>query len=152
MARELGHTLELPVIHLDREYWRPGWTEPSSHEFERTVSELAQGDEWVMDGNYSRTLHLRLPRAEAAVLLDPPTGQCIWGVVERRVLRRWRDRPDLPEGCDDHFPDLQFLRYIATYKWRSRPKVLRSVRDAPHVRFYHLTSRRQARAFVAGLS
>ena len=152
LARELSEVLRIPVIHLDRSYWKPGWIEPSSEEFERTVSELVQREEWIMDGNYWRTLHLRLPRAEAAILLDPPTVQCLWGVLERSALRRWRTRPDLPEGCEESFPDLQFIRYVASYKRRSRPKVLGSLKDAPHVRFYHFSSRRQVRAWLADLS
>ena len=151
-ARELGALLQLPTIYLDRCFWKPGWEQPSADEFDRTVRALVQGDAWVMDGNYSRTLHLRLPRAQAAVLLDPPTLQCIWGVTQRSLFRRWKSRPDLPEGCREQIPDLQFLRYVATYKWRSRPGVLTKVRAAPHVRFYHLKTRRKAAAFLADLS
>jgi len=28
LARKLGAITGLPVIHLDREHWRPGWVEP----------------------------------------------------------------------------------------------------------------------------
>jgi adenylate kinase family enzyme len=148
LAVELGGILGLPIIHLDRHYWRPGWQEPPRHDWDRTVTELSAGDAWIMDGNYSRTLHLRLPRAEAAVLLDVPTLQCLWGVVRRGVFRNGRVRPDLPAECDEHAPDLQFLRYVATYRHRSRPRVLEMLRASPHVRLFHLRSRRHARAFL----
>jgi adenylate kinase family enzyme len=125
--------------------------EPSQDDWDRKVVELAAGDRWIMDGNYSRTLHLRLPRADAVILLDPPTIVCLLGIITRGWLQRRRMRPDLAHGCAEHPPDLQFLRYVAMYKWRSLPRVLQMVRAAPHARMIHLRSRREARAFLAGL-
>jgi adenylate kinase family enzyme len=151
LAVELSDVLGLPIIHLDRHYWKPGWTEPSHDGWDQRVRELAQEDEWIMDGNYSRTLHLRLPRAEAAILLDPPTIQCLWGVVKRGSFRRGQIRRDLPDGCHEQTPELQFLHYVAMYKRRSRPKVLEMVRGAQHVRLIHLRSRREARTFLGEL-
>jgi len=77
--------------------------------------------------------------------------QCLWGVIKRGAWLRGRLRPDLAEGCEEQFPDLEFLRYVATYKWGSRPKVLRRVKAAPHVTLHHLLSRREARTFLEGM-
>ena len=101
-----------------------------------------------MDGNYGGSIDQRLPRAEAAVLLDPPVWQCLWGVLKRSIRHRGETRPDLAEGCEEHLPDWGFLRYVLTYKWRSRPKVLRKIAAEPHVKLYHLKSRRAARRFM----
>lgn len=151
LALELSRILGLPIIHLDRHFWRPGWVQPSDEEWDGEVQALSGGEAWIMDGNYSRTLGPRLDRAQAAVLLDPPTFRCLWGVIKRGTWRRGRVRPDMAEGCEEQFPDLEFLRYVATYKWRSRPKVLRRVKEARHVKLHHLRSRGEARAFLQGL-
>lgn len=148
---ELARILDLPLIHLDRHFWRPGWVQPPDPVWDEQVAALSGGDAWVMDGHYSRTLEARLTRAQAAVLLDPPTLQCLGGVLRRSLVRRARARPDLAEGCDERLPTIEFLRYVATYKWRSRPKVLRRIAAAPHVRFYHLRSRAEAARFLSGL-
>lgn len=150
-ARELSRLLGLPLVHLDRHFWRPGWEEPTDEEWDRQIVELSRREAWIMDGNYSRTLAPRLERAQVAILLDPPTLQCLWGVIKRSMWLRERARPDLAKGCEERFPTPEFLRYVATYKWRSRPKVLRRVREAPHVTLHHLRSRREARAFLAGI-
>lgn len=151
LALAMARALRLPLVHLDRHYWRPGWVEPSAEEWNETVAGLAARDAWIMDGNYSGTLGLRLPRAEAVVLLDPPTLQCLWGVTRRCLFTRGT-RPDLAEGCEERvLPELQFLRYVAGYRRRSRPKVLRMIGEAEHVRFHHLRSRREAADFVAEL-
>jgi adenylate kinase family enzyme len=140
------------LIHLDRHYWQAGWIASTDDAWDR-VAELAQADEWVMDGNYSRTLEPRLRRADVAILLDPPTIQCVGGVLRRMWLDRRKARPDLATGCVERMvPDPQFLYYVATYKRRSRPKVLRRIRDVPRIHFIHLHRRRDARAFLNGLS
>jgi adenylate kinase family enzyme len=151
-ALQLGRLLDLPLIHLDRHYWQPGWVEPAPSVWERRVSELVRGDEWVMDGNYSGTLSQRLPRSDVAILLDPPTLVCLVGLFHRSVTRHGRDRPDLADGCSEHLPDLEFLRYVLSYKRRSRPKVLSRIRAAPQVHFVHLRSRREARSFLGALA
>lgn len=151
LAAEMSDVLGVPIIHLDRHYWRPGWVEPSPEDFDRQVAHLAAREEWIMDGNYGRTLHLRVPRAQAVVLLDPPPLQCLWGVISRSLSPRGRARRDLPEGCPEQFPDLQFLHYIALYRRASRHKVLRQIEAAPHLRVHHLKRRRDGRALVDAL-
>ncbi len=34
LARALGKKLNLPVIHLDAVFWKPGWQEPDKEEFD----------------------------------------------------------------------------------------------------------------------
>jgi adenylate kinase family enzyme len=151
LAVELGRILSLPLIHLDRHYWGPGWVAPPDDVWEARVRKLVQQDEWIMDGNYSRTLDLRLPRAQAVILLDPPTVVSLSGVIRRGLFQRGRGRIDLPDGCQEHAPSAEFLRYVVSYKWRSRPKVLNKVRGASHVRFFHLRSRGEAQRFLREL-
>ena len=148
LAREMAELLGLPVIHLDRHFWKPGWVETDRKEWTDKVAELSSQDAWVMDGNYGGTMSLRLRRAEVAVLLDLPVWQCLWGIFRRSTLNRGESRPDLPEGCEEQLPDRWFIKFVATYKWRSRPKVLRKIAAEPHVKLYHLKSRRAARQFM----
>lgn len=151
LARQMAEVLGVPIIHLDRHFWNPGWVETERKEWASTVVELSSGDAWVMDGNYGGTISLRLPRAEAVVLLDPPVWQCIWGIYERSTIRRAQARPDLAEGCEEQLPDWDFFRFVLTYKWRSRGRVLGKIAAEPHVELYHLKSRRAAHRFLAAL-
>ena len=73
-ARELGARRGLPVVHLDRLYRRPPWTETPPDEWQEVVQSVVADERWVIDGNYSGTLELRLGAADTAILLDVPRG------------------------------------------------------------------------------
>jgi adenylate kinase family enzyme len=41
LSEELGRRTALPVIHLDRSYWHPGWAPSPSEEWRETQAALA---------------------------------------------------------------------------------------------------------------
>ena len=149
-ARELGRRLDLPVVHLDRSFWAPGWTPRPAEQFAHAVRRLAAQDRWVMDGNYGSTLADRLPRADLVVLLDLPRR-----VTVPRVLRRWwstrvrgQHRPDMAPGCPERLR-WEFLRYVWLYPRRSRPQLLRRLDEAGRSRdLVRLRSSVEVRRFL----
>lgn len=130
LAGGLGLALGLPTVHLDAHFWRPGWTETPADVWDARVPELCAAERWVQDGNFARSLPVRLLRADTVVLLQRPTLLCVW-----RILRRWRTwrgvtRPDLAPGCPEKI-DLEFLHWVLTFRLREMPRVRAALRDAP---------------------
>ncbi|WP_319458931.1 adenylate kinase [Micromonospora sp. RTP1Z1] len=151
LAREVAHRLDLPLIHLDRHYWRPGWVASDDVRFRADVAALAARRAWVMDGNYGGTLDLRLSRADLLVLCDPPRLRCLARVLRRRWVHRATPRPDLPDGCPEQI-DLEFLRYVWRYPRRSRPRLFAAVAEvAPELSVVRLRRRRDIRRWLATL-
>lgn len=115
LARELAGRTGLPLFHLDRIHWSPGWVERDRDEAARMLDAVLAQDRWIIDGNYGSTLPRRVPRADGVVWLDYPTGLCL-----RRVLQRWwryrgQARPDMTEGCPERL-DAEFLLYILQFR------------------------------------
>jgi adenylate kinase family enzyme len=121
LAVALGARLGLPVIHLDREYWRAGWVEPSRPDWAARVEELIARPRWVMDGNYGGTLARRLERAQLAVNLDYPRRVFFPRIVRRLLTHFGRTRPDMAEGCPERF-DPSFWRYAWRYRVDVEPR------------------------------
>lgn len=92
LADQVGHTLGIPVTHLDDLFWNPGWVETPLDAFREKVAAVAARDTWVIDGNYSRTTDLTRPRATAIVWLDLPfalvLGRCLRRTLGRALLGR----------------------------------------------------------------
>ncbi len=150
-AIELGRRSGLPVVHLDRLYWGPGWTPTPDDRWETVNRDLAAGDTWIIDGNYSRTMDIRLERADTVVFLDRPRLVCIWNVTRRWLTHRGRSRPDMGAGLTEKL-DLEFLRWVWGFPTRSRPAVLERLAALPSSTLVvHLTSSRAARDWLSGI-
>jgi adenylate kinase family enzyme len=135
LSRRLAERLDLPLIHLDREYFGPGWTETGREVWRQRAGELAARPAWVMDGNYSSTFDLRVPRATDIVWLDVPRWKCLLRVCFR-VIRHWGEaRPDVGPGCPERF-DWSFMRWIWNYRKRmgiKTERMMESIRPPQRV-------------------
>jgi adenylate kinase family enzyme len=148
LARKLSAVLDLPLIGLDRIYWRSGWIELPYSEWRAAVEKLVAEPAWVMDGNYSGTFDLRMPRADTAIWLDYPRTVCLRRVLWRVIKGYGRTRPDLPDGCPEHF-EAQFLRFIWNFPAKSRPHIVDGLqRFGGHLRVFHFTRDSEADAFL----
>ncbi len=119
----MGETLGIPVFHLDRLFWHPGWVPSTDEAFEQKLSEVLAGDKWIMDGNYSRTLDMRIRDADTIIFLDMPTLTCLSGAFSRWLKYWGRSRPDMTEGNNERI-NLEFLGWILSYRRTRRPKVM----------------------------
>jgi len=118
----LAEILDLPVIHLDREYWKSGWVQLPDNEWEDRATVLAERERWIMDGSYDRTLHIRLPRADVVILLDFPRVLCTSRVIKRMLTNLGTVRPDMADGCPERF-ELSFLKFVWNYHRDRMPMV-----------------------------
>lgn len=123
LAIQLGAKLNIPVVHLDNLFWKPGWVSETEEEMDRKVIEAASKDEWIIDGNYSRTIDFRMNLADTIIYIDFNRYLCLYRVIKRRIKYHGKVRPDLAEGCKEKI-DKEFLLWIWNYPKRSRMKTL----------------------------
>jgi len=128
LARQLGATLSIEVIHLDRHFWQPGWVEPPHDKWIKLQQRLVQRPSWIMDGNYGATQNIRLAVADTIIFLDMPRWVCLWRALKRRVQYHGRSRPDLPPDCPEVL-DWVFLQYVWTYPQDRRPKIMQRLAE-----------------------
>ena len=134
LARRLQKIINLPLYHLDQYYWKENWTETPKEEWEPIVADLANKDEWIIDGNYGGTFKPRIDRADTIIYLKYNTLQCLYRVTKRIVKYHGKIRPDMPKGCRERF-NFEFFHYVATYnlirgkKIRMRLETLKSEKE-----------------------
>jgi adenylate kinase family enzyme len=152
LARQLSEKTGLKVIHLDQIYWKPNWTEPAKDEWKRTLEKVMRdSDAWIMDGNFSGTLDVRLPACDTVIFLDMPPVVCVYRVLKRVALSYGRTRPDMAEGCAEKF-DLEFLKWIWDFGNRSKPKMERRLKQFENEKtLIRLRSKREVENFLMNL-
>ena len=148
LAKKLHKRTGLELIHLDQYYWKSGWIESSPEEWTKKVAALATKPKWIIDGNYTRTMNLRLEKADMVVYLDYPTWKCLTRVIKRILRYRGTVRPDMPEGCPERF-DWEFLHYVASFNIRKRQSLLKRLNTLrPEQKVMILKNDEQVKAFL----
>lgn len=135
LARKLHELTGIPVIHLDREFWKPGWVEPDKEEFRSRIQDRYQEEEWIVDGHYASTMEARLERSDTVFHLDYPTHVCLRQLAGRMIRNYGKVRPDCPEGCPERI-QFEFLRYVAGFRKNKRAEILEALKQHPHLRIH----------------
>src|SRR5690349_21793894 len=100
-AKALGQHLNLPVDHLDKEYWQPGWVATPRQQWLEKLHKILQPEKWILDGNFDSTLAIRIPPSDAIIFLDFNPFICLWRILKRRMKYRNTNRPELSPGCNE---------------------------------------------------
>ena len=151
LASRIGELLDIEVIHLDSYYWQRNWVATPEDEWVQRVTELLGRDRWVMDGNYTSSLELRVGYADTVIFLDQSRWICLWRCIKRYTLHRGRNRPELAEGCDEKI-DLDFLKWIWNYPRDVKPRIESLLVQQPGKHIVRLRSSEETAAFLARIS
>lgn len=101
-AEKLNKFTGLPLFHLDAIWHKPDKTHISRENFDEKISEIFEMQEWIIDGNYNRTIEVRLQQCDTVFLFDLPTEVCLQGANERLGKGRY-DLPWIEKELDPEF-------------------------------------------------
>ena len=147
LARQLGEKTGLPVVHLDKLFWHPGWVESTKEEMDAKIMQALAQPQWIMDGNFNRTLPERLKRCDTVIYLDFSCVACLMGVVKRILTTYGTVRPDMGEGCPERI-DLNFLKWVWNFNKNKREKYYKLLNEAEGVETIVLKNRRAVKKFL----
>lgn len=110
--------------------------------------QLVATDAWIIDGNYSATMPVRLAAADTVIFLDLPAVTCLWGILQRR--RQYRGNDELSRHLRGRL-SWGFVTYIAGYRTNMQPKVRRLLKEHATGVVVTLTSRRAVRRYLRSI-
>jgi len=144
----------LNLIHLDRLFWKPNWVETEHEEWRAIVEKISEGSNWIIDGNYDRTMDIRIQKSDTIIYFDFPTWLCLYNVVKRIIKGKYFNgkRPDCGEGCNERF-EYSFFKWVLNFNKKYRPKYLAlftSLKNTHTV--VHIKNYRDAERFLLTVS
>lgn len=116
-ARALRDVTKLSLYYLDMIWHKPDKTNVTREEFDARLNQVLQGDKWIIDGNYLRTLEVRLAACDTVFFLDYPLDVCLIGANSRIGIKR-EDMPWVETEFDE-----EFKQWIMDFSSEQRPKI-----------------------------
>ena len=139
------------MVHLDKLFWHPGWVESTKEEIDEKIRMEMDKPQWIMDGNYNRTLPERVKYCDTIIYLDFSRVACLLGVLKRILTTYGKVRPDMGEGCPERF-DWEFLRWVWNFNKNKRESNYRLLNEAEGKKTIVLKNRRMVKRFLQSLN
>lgn len=101
-SRQLRDRTGLPLHYLDMIWHLPDRTNISQEEFDEKLADILETESWIIDGNYGRTIEMRMKCCDTVFLLDYPLEICLEGARSRVGVQR-EEIPWVEEELDEEF-------------------------------------------------
>ena len=149
LARQLGEKTGLPVVHLDQIFWSPGnWQHLDKETFDALLMAEMEKPQWILDGNYNRTMERRLEKCDTVIYLDFNRFICLAGWMKRVITNWGKARADMAPGCNEWF-DPEFAKWIWNFNNQKRAIYLNMLSHLQDKKVYILKNRREVRRFLS---
>lgn len=148
-SRRLGRLTGLPVVHLDKLYWNPGWVKTPREAWISIIQSEIDKPEWIIDGNFGNTRAMRMAAADTIILLDLPRWLCMYRILKRWLTYREGSRLDMAEGCHERF-DLEFILWVWNYPKEGKRRAIHEISRLEGKRVVILKTQREIDAFLRG--
>ena len=144
-ARRLRDKSGLPLFYLDMIKHKPDKTEIPREEFNIKLAEILKLPEWIIDGNYQRTLEVRMQEADAIILFDLPTAICLEGVKARIGTKR----EDLPWVETEETLEGGFRQWIVNFAEKQLTEIYSLLKKYSDKEIVIFKSREEADVFIS---
>ena len=143
-SKRLSKKLKINTIHLDHLFWLPDWKERPRDQFDKLLDKELAKDLWIIDGNYHRTLPVRLSHADTVIHLDFNRWLCLYRAIKRWFLKKEKQAPDCSHKFSLGFFWFILYQYPKAYKIESK----HYKQQFPNIKWIDLKTPKQAEAFL----
>lgn len=148
LARQLAKYVDLPLIHLDREYYKPNWEKSLKSEWEEKIRSLISRDEWIIDGNYYNTLSMHMEQADTVIFLDMNKFLCTYRIIKRACSSKENIRSDMGHGCHERF-NMDFFKFVWNFNKTTRSRIYELLKNYAQLNIIILKSDRDIKKFIS---
>lgn len=144
-ARKLHEKTGLPLTYLDMLYWNKDKSFVTPDVFDARLKAELEKSEWILDGNFSRTMKWRISECDTVIFMDYPVEICLQGVRNRLGTVR----PDMP--WVESGEDKDFMTFIQKFPKKEKTKILAMLETFKDKTIYIFHSREESEEFLSSL-
>ena len=86
-SKQVAKKLKIPYVELEALAWKSNWAEATDEELFSKLERHLSSDDWVLDGNYSKTRHIKWKKCQVVVYLDMPFHIIFYRLLRRTLIR-----------------------------------------------------------------
>ncbi len=155
-SKVLAEKLNVRYIEMDALFWKPNWQESNNSEFLKKLKDATFEDDWVLDGNYSRTASLKWAKANTVIWLDYSFSRTVFQALKRaikRILTKqeiWPNTGNIETFRTTFFSRKSIILWTLQNYHSNRTKYADIMQSDTysHIRFVQLDSPKQAEEFI----
>ncbi len=149
-AKKLAEKTGIPIIHLDKMYWTGNWEHIGRDEFDSILQNELEKPEWIIDGNFNRTIPHRLKYCDTVFYFDIPTVTCLWGITKRIIASYGKTRCDMGGNCPEYFDKQKITLYrsVILFKKQHHKNYNSLLTSAKGINVVTFRNRRQADKYL----
>jgi len=158
LAEKLSARLGIKNIELDALFWKENWTQSTTEEFRRKISDsIKEAEGYVLHGNYNKVQDLTWGNVDTVIWLDYSRVIVMWRVI-KRTIGRILSKEELWAGNRETFRK-SFLEKDSIVLWawntygKRKAQYSMMVKENPYriSKFIIMKSPREANAFLKGI-
>lgn len=127
LSTKLASKLSIPLYTIDSLYYGSNWQKLSQEELKAKLIDIMKGDSWIIDGQYTKLIPLRLQYVDTVIFFDIPKRIAI-GRVFRRYINQKLGKESVVGNNNVHFPWHQ-LKLISNYPRKEVYEMLNNAKD-----------------------
>ncbi len=155
-SKLLAEKINAPYIEMDALHWKANWKESNDEELFFKLKNSLASKKWVLDGNYSKTEHIKWNQIQMIIFLDLPFYEVLYRIIKRSLVRSFT-RQELWAGTGNKESILKVLfskdsMIFFTIKkfFKNRKKYLKLFNKCQnsHIKFIRLKSKKEINSFL----
>ncbi len=155
-SKNLSELLSIDYIEIDALHWKDNWQESSDEELFLKLKVALDQEQWVLDGNYTRTIPIKWEKVDTVIWLDYSFGRTFWQSLKRAITRItsqkqiWANLNNRETVARTFFSKDSILLWMVRNYGANRKKLLliRKNPDYQHINFIRFRNPKQSQDFL----
>ena len=145
LSRRLATILDLPVVHLDKIIWEPGWRTVPKEAVALRLEESLSEPTWIFDGVCTPAFLA----ADTIIFLDLPLGTCLLRAWLRIFRHLFSPLAEVRAQCPRAKIAWAMTKIIFRFYGATRPVILEMLEKSKHSkRVFHVQNQRGLENFL----